>query len=439
MSHSDHGELMDTSPPRESSDLMATSSDVVTPVKRSKAQIEPSESEEGLVTEQMIGGEIQNRLAANMQKCLADFSEKLQLQIGIDKQTDRDIANRGYTDISTRLSDLTTSRNSLSVEYGHLKVCLSESIATLTQSHDRQESVIPHQQFINDALATRISPCGNPYNALWNLPGPTTIPVMPESRNTIPAGGTSHAPSSMSMQTPPGNIPESQNVYFSNPAHVSDHGGGRPANDARRPLDSTQLQRELRLHKLKPPPKFDNKNLNWRMRNMRYWRELYSTIEDSQVLASVGLSASDDLKDILMDFFDDTQNHTAARAFESFLIRAQKEFGSIQEVERMDRLCELMSFKRKGDMSVRKFWQITKRLLLYAKQNNVVAPEDIMFAQILSAMSLSSAQRRLVLAHFESTRTPNDILNLQNISLQLFADSYNSIPASAYCESDGEE
>ena len=82
-------------------------------------------------------------------------------------------------------------------------------------------------------------------------------------------------------------------------------------------------------------------------------------------------------------------------------------------------------------MSVRKFWEIAKRLLLFAKQNNFIVPEDIMCTQILSAISLSITRRNLVLAHFESTKLPKNLLNLQNISSKLFTDSYNDVPVAA--------
>ena len=136
---------------------------------------------------------------------------------------------------------------------------------------------------------------------MWNLLAPPTSPIVPEIRASMQRD-QSNAPSSMSMQTPPINDSAAHNLYFNNPVHIADYGVHQPAPELRRPVDSMQSRRELRLHKLSPPPKFESKNLNWRMRNVRYWRDLYSTIDESQVLSSIGLSANDDLKDILMGF-----------------------------------------------------------------------------------------------------------------------------------------
>ena len=202
---------------------------------------------------------------------------------------------------------------------------------------------------------------------MWNLPAPPNIPTVSDSRVNRPPADRDGAPSSMSLQTPPGNV-SGPKKYSSKPAHIPDNGGERPAADWRRPADSAHPQRELSLRKLNPPPKFGSKKLKWRVRNMRYWRELYSAIEDSQVLSSVCLSAIDDLEGLLMDFFDDERRYLSSRTFDSFLIRAQREFGPIPEVERTDRLHDLMSFRRKGDVAVRKFRHITKRLLLYETQ-----------------------------------------------------------------------
>ena len=127
-------------------------------------------------------------------------------------------------------------------------------------------------------------------------------------------------------------------------------------------------QREMRLRKLNPPPQFDSNHVNAWVLHVRYWRELYSTIDELQILSAMWLNASDELKDILMDFPDDTKDRMRERTSESFLTCVRREYGAIQELERMDRLGELMMFKRKQDMSIRSFWRQFKRLALYAKK-----------------------------------------------------------------------
>ena len=139
-----------------------------------------------------------------------------------------------------------------------------------------------------------------------------------------------------------------------------------------------------------------------------------------------------------MDFFADTKDNIRGVAVETFTIRVRREYGVIQEAERMDRLNELMSPKRKGDMSVRGFWQQLKRLL-YAKQHNIVMPEEVMFTHILRALSLPHPQRHLVLAHFENTQATRSLGNLQNPTLKLLNESYHAPAGSAFLSCDDNE
>ena len=47
--------------------------------------------------------------------------------------------------------------------------------------------------------------------------------------------------------------------------------------------------------------------------------------------------------------------------------------------------------------------------------------EDILFSQLLVALSLTQAQRHMVIAHFESTSSTKTVEHLQNITIRLFA------------------
>ena len=144
-------------------------------------------------------------------------------------------------------------------------------------------------------------------------------------------------------------------------------------------------------------------------------------MDESQILASVGLSASEELRAILMDNFEEAKLAHQSRMMNVFLDKVKVEFGAIQEVERMDRLTAILSFRRKADMNIRVFWQRIRRLLLFARQNGVLVPEDILFTQAICSMNLPNAQRHLVLSHFENASNPKSMANLQNLPIRCLA------------------
>ena len=85
----------------------------------------------------------------------------------------------------------------------------------------------------------------------------------------------------------------------------------------------------------------------------------------------------------------------------------------------MDKMQEILNFRRKGDMAVRTYWQKLQRLILYDKQSDVCLPEDILFTQAIYSLNLSSSQRHLILPHFENTGSKKYLINLRSISLKL--------------------
>ena len=105
----------------------------------------------------------------------------------------------------------------------------------------------------------------------------------------------------------------------------------------------------------------------------------------------------------------------------------------------MGRLAEILSLSRKNDMNIQSFWQHMRRLILYAKQNGVIPPGDIIFTQPICSMNLSNSQRHIILAHFENTQSPKTVTNLRNISVKLLGSFSPSNPQSAFVSDDIEE
>ena len=89
------------------------------------------------------------------------------LRVASGKQAGRDIDNRGYSEIASRLTDLNVSRKSLVAERGNMRTQMTGSILSLGQRHERMEYLMSQRQVANESVAQRLSsmtirivPCG---------------------------------------------------------------------------------------------------------------------------------------------------------------------------------------------------------------------------------------------------------------------------------------
>ena len=95
-----------------------------------------------------------------------------------------------------------------------------------------------------------------------------------------------------------------------------------------------------------------------------------------------------------------------------------------------------MAFEKKADCDIRKFWRRFKRLRLLGKQAVVELGENILFARLISALALTSAQRHMALSFFENPQSPKTVSKLQRISTRLFG-SYVPDPLGTFIGKQG--
>ena len=226
-----------------------------------------------------------------------------------------------------------------------------------------------------------------------SFPSSGSTDIAPESSNSDPWGPR--------MNPGTSNLP--------NPAHVL-------------PTVSTAMTMSAsNLHKICDRPKFEGSNLGRWKREMHFWRSMYSMIPDDQFIAASGLQGSPELREIVMDYTEENRASAVESTFASLLLRIDREYGALTEVQRMDRLQSLMNFKRDASWDIRQFWRNFRRLKNHAGESGVIAHEGILFPQLLFSLSLTVAHRHMVLAHFESTATLKTVENLQNITIRLFS------------------
>ena len=175
------------------------------------------------------------------------------------------------------------------------------------------------------------------------------------------------------------------------------------------------------LHKICAHPKFEPSNLDKWKREMHFWRIMYQVIPGDQIVEAVCLQRYSELGEIVMGFADGERDSSVLPTFANLLRRIDREYGALAEVQRVDRLQSLMQFKRESSWGIRKFRRNFRRIENHAGEAGVIIPEDILFSQLIVALSLTQSRRHVVLAHFESTSHPKTVGRLQNITIRLFA------------------
>lgn len=205
---------------------------------------------------------------------------------------------------------------------------------------------------------------------------------------------------------------------------VDGGGGGNEKMEGDQPPDALPMSQGVSnpntLHKMAAPPKFDPKGFDVWKRESIFWRNIFCNITDDLIIGSISLRGSVELRENLMDFYDECASLRKDPAFNGFLGRIEKGFGAIEEVCRMERTQEIFAFKRKRECGVRRFWREHRTLMSRARNSGVSFPDDVLFSQTLSSLQLTPTQRRLILSHYESTAEKKDVISLQNLTVGLF-------------------
>ena len=115
----------------------------------------------------------------------------------------------------------------------------------------------------------------------------------------------------------------------------------------------------------------------------------------------------------------------------------RKEFGKVAEMNRLDVMGEFMSFKRRSQWDVRKFWRKYKHMVQLMTADGVLIPGDISFTQCLKALEFPDSQRRLVLSSFEQLNSNRTVEGLRDVSVRLFG-TFDERPDGVFLANDTE-
>ena len=369
--------------------------------------------------DQNVPAELQEKLAQSMYGCLKEFSNDLSIQYLHAQEEERHRFATQWSEMSSALQKIASAVDSKFEEQSLFRSTIADALSNMSCQNDhRFQEIIRHID-----VADRSQESANMSDAPTKVPH--RVPIKKEE-NYVPEPRIRQRTREQPMpdiamsphQSPPG---YDQPPKYSHSATEDTHLPRRWANTRDIPWGNspTVHNREMRLHKLNPPPKFEAKQLDSWFRHMRFWREMYSSVGEMQILSVVWLAATEDTRDILMDYSDSTKSPPQTRSMEEFLELIHKEFGQIHEVERMDKMQDILNYRRKSDSSIRMFWQKMNRLVQYAKLSGVCLPGDILSTQPLYSLMLTSAQKHLILSHFENSGNPKTMANLRTISIKL--------------------
>ena len=132
----------------------------------------------------------------------------------------------------------------------------------------------------------------------------------------------------------------------------------------------------------------------------------------------------------LMDYLEEERHSIGTRSLEGFPNKIHLEYGHTQEVERMEKLREMLFFNRRPDWGIRAFWRKFRRLGFYDTPTGVEFPADVEFTQMMYALSLckqqSERERELAVAHFETNRLGKNLKNPQAVTIRFFGSYLHS-------------
>ena len=138
---------------------------------------------------------------------------------------------------------------------------------------------------------------------------------------------------------------------------------------------------------------------------------------EALIFPTVGLNAVGEIKDLPMGSLEVSKDAPKTRTMRNFLGRMQEGYGPTQEVERIENRQQVIGFKHNPEWSIRAFWQLYRRVMLYAKQTGAILPVDLGFTQATRALTLAPQQQHVIIAHSASNRVDENLANFQDVTI----------------------
>ena len=259
---------------------------------------------------------LQEKLDETMHSCLADFSLMISQHLGQVQEHERGRANAQWTNLSQQFGQVITSMEKLLEGQETFRNTVVEAVSKISESNASIKNDLLHQQCLfggmSDILAKmeekRLLGSPNIHTREEPIPLPQShrVRIKREESPDISLSSTSMPSAGLQQALYTERVPS--------PPIVAQSWNHNDADPWLPKVPCPYRDSENRSHKLNPPPKFDSRKLDSWFRHMRFWRELYFTVDETQILPSVVLAAGEDTRDILMDYTEDTKTNPESRS-----------------------------------------------------------------------------------------------------------------------------
>ena len=173
------------------------------------------------------------------------------------------------------------------------------------------------------------------------------------------------------------------------------------------------------------PPKFDINRFESYRRDLLWWRDINSAVDDSTLITTIAVKCTEEiLKSIVSNFLEETRDDRANRTFGNFIRILDSHFEKTAQELALGKMSLWTNFERKGGESIRNYWMRYNRVTASLAKSGIKMPDEILFSKALSSLKLEKVQLGILMSTLESKGITKDMLELQRISVKLFESQF---------------
>ena len=171
--------------------------------------------------------------------------------------------------------------------------------------------------------------------------------------------------------------------------------------------------------KLIPPPEFSAVRYAAWKKEVGYWRELYSYVPEGQVMCTLGLTATSELKRILMRFVKKTRNEPQSRTLKNLMLVLDENYAVSSRDREMDEMGKLSQLYKEPNEPYQLFWHRYETIMDALESPRGSLGEEFLFTRCLKGLNLTPPQRINILMALDCRGLNHTVSNLKNCSLKI--------------------
>ena len=173
------------------------------------------------------------------------------------------------------------------------------------------------------------------------------------------------------------------------------------------------------------PPKFDVNRFESYRRDLFWWRDINSAVDDSTLITTIAVKCTEEiLKSIVSNFLEETRDDRVNRTFGHFIRILDSHFEKTAQELALGKMSLWTNFERKVGESIRNYWLRYNRVTASLAKSGIKMPAEILFSKALASLKLEKVQLGILMSTLESKGITKDLLELQRISVKLFESQF---------------